>query len=92
MGKFIRWMGRKIMPNKRCPDEKKFLNLIEAMLDDETTEDENKYILNHIDGCYRCHDNFDLERTIKEALKSKASRLVVTNELIDSIKEKIETA
>jgi len=91
MGKFIRWMGRTLMPNRRCPDEEKFIKLIQLMLDDESTPEENQYILSHIDGCYRCFDNYDLEKAIKEALKSNGNKLEVTNELIDKIKSKIET-
>jgi len=79
------------MPNHRCPDEEKFIKLIRLMLDDQTTDEENKYILNHIDGCYRCYDNYDLEGAIRDALKSNGSKLEVSNELVEKIKGKIES-
>jgi anti-sigma factor (TIGR02949 family) len=60
------------------------------MLDDESTEDDNAYILRHIDGCYRCYDNFDVENAIREVVKQKSNNVKIPDEVVNEIREKIE--
>ena len=73
----------------RCPEEERCLELVRLMLDDEATEADSLYVTKHIDGCYRCYDNYDLENTIRKVVKDKASDLKVSDELISEIKSKI---
>jgi anti-sigma factor (TIGR02949 family) len=60
------------------------------MLDDESTEDDNAYVLRHIDGCYRCYDNFDVENAIREVIKQKNSNIESPQGVVNEIREKIE--
>lgn len=73
----------------RCPDEEHCLELVRLMLDDEATEADSLYVTKHIDGCYRCYDNYDLENAIRKAVKEKAGDLKVSDELVSEINSKI---
>jgi anti-sigma factor (TIGR02949 family) len=91
MGKFIRWVGRTMSSkDNRCSEEEHCLELVRLMLDDESTPDEDEYILKHIDGCYRCYDNFDVENAIREVIKQKNSHVEVPEDVVNEIREKIE--
>ena len=91
MGKFNRWLGRTFSSkDNRCPDEERCLDLIRVMLDDESTEDDKAYILQHIEECYRCYDNFDLENAIRELVRLKYSHLSIPQEVVSEIRAKIE--
>ena len=86
-----RWLGRLIWPNSaRCPEEERCLELARLMLDDESTPADNKFVMNHIDGCYQCYDNYDVEKAIREVIKQKDSRSEIPSEVVQEIRRKIE--
>ena len=90
MGVFVRWLQRTFgMAKKTCPVEQECLELLRLMLDEQATEEESKYVHEHIDKCYRCYENYDLENTIREAVKNKVKNLKVPPELVTEIKNKI---
>lgn len=90
MGRLIRWIQKKVMSKKtRCPKEEHCLKLVRLMLDDEATEADSIYVAKHIDGCYRCYDNYGLENTIREAVKNKVNNKKVSSELIAEINSKV---
>ena len=91
MGKLIRWIGRSFnSKDNRCSEEEHCLELVRLMLDDESTPDDKAYVLKHIDGCYRCYDNFDVENAIREVIKQKNSNIEIPQDVVDEIREKIE--
>jgi anti-sigma factor (TIGR02949 family) len=91
MGKLIRWIGRTFnSKDNRCSDEEHCLELVRLMLDDESTEDDNAYVLRHIDGCYRCYDNFDVENAIREVIQQRNSNIEIPQGIVNEIREKIE--
>ena len=91
MGKLIRWVGRTFnSKDNRCSEEEHCLELVRLMLDDESTEDDNAYVLRHIDGCYRCYDNFDVENAIREVIRQKNSNIEIPQDVVNEIREKIE--
>lgn len=90
MGKLIRWVGRTMMPkSNRCAEEDRCLELARLMLDDESTPEKDAYILEHIDGCYRCFDNYNVERAIREAVQHKCTNIDIPHDVIEEIREKI---
>lgn len=90
MGKLIRWIGRTVMPkSNRCAEEDHCLELARLMLDEESTPENDAYVLRHIDGCYRCYDNFNVEQAIREAVKHKGTNVEIPNEVVEEIREKI---
>ncbi len=93
MGKFIRWLGRTFgSKKKRCPEEQRCLELVRLMLDEESTPEDNAYVLNHIDKCYQCYDNYDIEKAIREAVKKKNRKAKIPHEVVNEIRNKINLA
>ena len=91
MSNLIRWIGRAFnTKDNRCPDEDNCLEVIRLMLDEESTADEKAQILKHVDGCYRCYDNFELEKAIRDEIKKKHDNIEVPQELVDQIIAKID--
>ncbi len=92
MGAFVRWIQKTMMSKKaRCPKEERWLELVRLMLDGQTTDEENTYVIKHVNGCYRCYDNFDLEKAIREALKNKLINIKVSDALIAEINRKAKS-
>jgi len=90
MGKLIRWIGRTMSPkSNRCSEEDHCLELARIMLDDESTPENDAYVLKHIDGCYRCFDNFNVEQAIREAVKHTGTNVEIPTEVVEEIREKI---
>ena len=91
MGNLMRWMGRTFnSKDNRCPDEDNCLEVIRLMLDEESTSTDNAQILKHVDGCYRCYDNFELEKAIREEIKKRNENKEVPQEVVDQILAKID--
>lgn len=86
MGALTRWVQKTVMSKKaRCPDEERCLELVRLILDEQATDEDAEYVVKHIDGCYRCYDNFDLENAIREAVKENTGKLKVSDKLISEI-------
>ena len=91
MSNLIRWIGRTFnAKDNRCPDEDNCLEVIRLMLDEESTADDKARILKHVDGCYRCYDNFELEKAIRDEIKKKHDNIEVPQEVVDQIMAKID--
>ena len=92
MGIFTRWFGKKMGSMMAgCPDEAKCLELVRVMLDDESTKEDTAYVMKHIDKCFKCYDNYDVETAIREVLKQKGENLDVPKSIIEEIRQKITT-
>ena len=90
MRKLKRWLGRKVWPDSvRCPEEQRCLELARIMLDEESTPEDKDYVLKHIDGCYQCYDNYNVEKEIRTAVKRKSKNLKIPSDIVNSIKSKI---
>ncbi len=90
MGTFLRWVQKTMMSKKtRCPEEEHWLELVRLMLDGQTTEEETSFVIKHVNRCYRCYDNYDLEKAIREAVKNKCIKVEVSNALIEEIQRKV---
>ena len=91
MGAFVRWIQKVMMSKKaRCPEEERCLELVRLMLDEQSTDADSAYVTKHIDGCYRCYDNYDLENAIREAVKAKANNIKVSKEVVSEINRKVD--
>lgn len=91
MGVFVRWVQKTMMSKKaRCPDEERCLELVRLMLDDQATDADSAYVTKHIDGCYRCYDNYDLENAIRKVVKDKANNVKVSEEVKSEINSKVD--
>ena len=61
-------------------------------MDDESTPADNNYVMKHIDGCYQCYDNYDVEKAIREVVKTKDkdNRIEIPPEVVSEIRQKIQ--
>lgn len=73
-----------------CPEEQKCLHILEVILDDESTPDEERKYFEHIDKCWTCFQNYNLEKAIRELIKTKIEKKQVPEDLVQQIKLKIE--
>ena len=90
MRKFKRWLGRRVWPDSvRCPEEQRCLELARQMLDDESTSADTDYVLKHVEGCYQCYDNYNVEKEIRAAVKRKSRNLQIPQDVMKKIKMKI---
>ena len=90
MRKLKRWLGRKVWPDSvRCPEEQRCLELARLMLDEESSPEDNDFVIKHVDGCYQCYDNYNIEREIRAAIRRKSKNLKIPGDIVNSIKEKI---
>ncbi|MCS7029436.1 MAG: zf-HC2 domain-containing protein [Bacteroidia bacterium] len=76
-------------PNKDidCDEVIRKLNMI---LDGEIAKEEETKLLHHIDDCQNCLEQYHIEKSFKELLKSKLQNMSVSMSLIQSIKDRIK--
>ena len=77
------------MGNKQCPERDKCLDILNMVLDGEANEEQKEYLNSHIDACLPCLNDYNLEKTIKDLLQSKCSKVDVPNGLAEAIKSKL---
>lgn len=73
--------------NMDCDEVIRKLNMI---LDGEVAKEEENKLLDHIDDCGNCLEQYHIEKSFKEFLKSKIQNLKVSSTLIQNIKDKIK--
>ncbi len=73
-----------------CPEEERCLHVLEVILDDESTLDEEQEYFAHIEQCWTCYQNYNLEKAIRELIKTKIEKKPVPDTLLKSIKLEIE--
>jgi anti-sigma factor (TIGR02949 family) len=73
-----------------CSEEKECLKVLEVILDEESTPEEEKRYFAHIQKCWPCFQNYNLEKAIRELVKTKLEKKKVPEGLIEKIKTEIE--
>lgn len=92
MASAANWLKKNIISKyimKDCPEEAKCLKILEIILDDETSPEQREIYFAHIDGCWSCYQNHNLEKDIRELIKSKIENKQVPKDLILKIQEEI---
>lgn len=77
------------MQSAKCPEVEKCLELIHLVLDSEASSDQEKYLIEHLEMCMQCLENFNIEKEIRTALKTRLENKRVPLDLINTIKGKI---
>ncbi len=81
---FLKLVGKKY--NYCCKD---CLTNLHAVLDGESTRDQENYFKTHINGCSHCFNRYAIDKSVKEVIKLKVENKAVPADLISSIKNKI---
>jgi anti-sigma factor (TIGR02949 family) len=77
------------MADRKCPDFQKYLQVLHLILDNEATEADHHYLFNHLEGCSCCLNEYELEKQVRELIKTKLEQRPVPPGLTQSIKAKI---
>ena len=73
-----------------CSEEQECLKVLEVILDEESTPEEEKLYFDHIQKCWPCFQNYNLETAIRELIKTKVENRKVPEGLVAKIKSEIE--
>ena len=69
---------------------KKSLDLLQVILDGESTREEEKFFYKHLDECDPCFRHFDTYKTMIEAVKLKVERKKCPGYVLNSIRNNIK--
>ncbi len=72
--------------DSECED---IIRKLEAMLDGDQDVTQDKEFMDKVNNCEYCLEQYEIEKSFKELVKSKLKGLVVSNTLIQSIKSKL---
>ncbi len=91
---FTNWLKKNFdkesTTNGKCQESKKCIEMLQIILDGEASEEEQQYFLNHVEECAPCYQYYNLEKTIRLVLKQKIEKKPIPEDLIESIKAKIQ--
>lgn len=66
-----------------------YLELVQLVLDNESTREQEVYLRRHLKMCVKCLEKYEMEKELKKALKIKLQSKEVPMGLADSIRAKI---
>lgn len=81
---------RKEKAQEKCKESKKCIEILELLLDGEASKEQEAFYYDHIEKCMPCYQYYNLDKTIKEILKTKIERKPVPQDLVSNIKLKIK--
>ena len=58
----------------KCPDIQQYLFIIRQILDQETSEEDEAYLMLHIEKCGCCLAEYELEQQVRALLKTKLEK------------------
>jgi len=71
-----------------CKDRDKCIEVLHLIIDGEAGNTEEEYFYNHINQCMHCSQYYQLEQTIRVALRKKMKKKVAPEEFINEIRLK----
>jgi anti-sigma factor (TIGR02949 family) len=92
MGHLSNWVKKNVLSKyvmTNCPEKQKCLEILDLILDEEADHDQEEYFKNHMEECWSCFQNYELEKAIRDLVKAKLERKPIPGTLIDDIKAKI---
>ena len=93
MAPLTNWIKKNIVTKymmSGCPEEQRCLQILEEILDKESTSEEEVKYYSHLDQCWTCFKNYNLETAIRELIKSKIDNKPVPEGLLEKIKFEID--
>lgn len=72
-----------------CAEFRNCLTILHLMLDNEATDEQEEYLNAHIENCMYCFEQYEVEKQIRELLKTKLSKQEVPADLAQTIRSKV---
>ena len=76
-------------PDCSCNDFEKCLKILNYILDEEATKDQEDFFYAHIEKCIVCFSHYNIERQLRQLIKSKVNQKQFPAELASEIRNKI---
>ena len=76
-------------PDCNCSDFDKCIRILNLILDDEASSDQEDFFYSHIEKCMVCFSHYNVEKQIRELLKRKLQKKNVPEQLAIDIRNKI---
>lgn len=76
-------------PDCRCSDFEKCFKILNLMLDNEATEDQEVFFYDHIEKCKSCFAHYNIEKQLRQLIKTKVNHKPIPNELSAEIRDRI---
>ncbi|HPI79408.1 MAG: mycothiol system anti-sigma-R factor [Cyclobacteriaceae bacterium] len=67
------------------------LEMLEAILDGDATEEQQEYFREHMDECIPCYKSHAIEMQIKQLIKSKCCGKHVPPDLVERIRNQVNS-
>jgi len=93
MATLTNWIRKNVVSRylmTSCPHEQQCLHALEVILDDESSPEEATDYYKHLEKCWPCYQNYNLEKTIRELIKNKIDKKPVPDDLVRKIRGEIE--
>ena len=65
------------------------LEILELMLDNEASKEQQSYANEHIEDCLHCFEHMEVEKEIRELIRTKIAQLPVPEGLANEIRAQI---
>lgn len=72
-----------------CKDFDKCLEILYLMLDNEASKDQESYLNSHLDHCMVCFEQYEVEKQIRQLLRTKMANQPVPADLAQTIRNKV---
>lgn len=76
-------------PDCRCSEFDKCFKVLNLMLDDEASPEQEEYFFRHIAKCTTCFNHYSVEMKIRELLRTRLKKKIIPSEMILEIRNKI---
>ena len=76
-------------PDCSCSEFDKCLSILNLILDNEANEEQEAFFNAHIEGCIVCFSHYNVEKQIRQLLKTKLNKHAVPTALANEIRLKI---
>ncbi len=67
------------------------LEMLQTILDGDATDEQHEYFKSHMEACMPCFKSFQLDMEIKQLVKSKCCGNHVPSDLVERIKNQVNT-
>lgn len=67
----------------------KILGMLDSVLDEEVSKEQQDAFHNHLEQCMPCYEKYNLDRSVKELLRSRCTHAPVPDNLVEEIRTQI---